>query len=158
MSSTTSTSSSSREPSPVREAVPIPAIPIVISKTTVLTEDDVPTQVKEDLREYLDLKEQIKGANEELKVFKERLKELSGDISQYMNEHGIDFFNTRLGQVTFYKSKAMTPLNKDFVKKAFESNIPDRTLATELTNIFEKRPFTEVSRIKILPPKRRTNQ
>jgi hypothetical protein len=156
MSSTTSTSSSSREPSPVPEAAP--AIPIVISKTTVLTEDDVPTQVKEDLREYLDLKEQIKGANEELKVFKERLKELSGDISQYMNEHGIDFFNTRLGQVTFYKSKAMTPLNKDFVKKAFESNIPDRTLATELTNIFEKRPFTEVSRIKILPPKRRTNQ
>ena len=115
---------------------------------------DVPQQVKEDLKEYLDLQEQIKGANLELKVFKERLKELSADIAEYMAQHGIQFFNTPQGKVSFYQSKSMKPLNKDFLKEAMESKISDKALVNELTTIFEKRPFTEVNRIKVFPKRK----
>lgn len=151
MSSVADSASSSRNASPSPPASPVAESPAV---TTVRTQDDVPPQVKEDLKEYLDLKEQIKGANEELKVFKERLKELEGDLSQYMSEHGVQFFNTPLGKVSFYQSKSMKPLNKDFFKEAFQSKIPDKTLADELTTMFEKRPFTEVNRIKVFPKRR----
>ncbi len=131
-----------------------PTPPAVASVPTV-KQGDVPEQVKHDLREYLDLKEQIKGANEELKVFKERLKELEGDLSQFMSENNIPFINIPpLGKVSFYQSKAMKPLNKDFIKEAFDSKIMDKTLASELTTMFEKRPFTEVSRIKVFPKRR----
>ncbi len=151
MSSANASPSSSRNASPTPVAAPPPTVE---APSAVLKQDDVPSQVKEDLKEYLDLKEQIKGANEELKIFKERLKELEGDLTQYMEEHNVQFFNTPLGKVSFYQSKSMQPLNKDFFKEAFQSKIPDKTLANELTTMFEKRPFTETNRIKVFPKRR----
>ena len=114
----------------------------------------VPQNVKDDLKEYMDLQEQIKGANMELKVFKERLKELSNDIAEYMAQHDIQYFNTPQGKVSFYQSKSMKPLNKDFFKETIQSKITDKQLVDELTTMFEKRPFTEVNRIKVFPKRR----
>lgn len=118
----------------------------------------VPPEVKDDLKEYVDLQEQIKGANQELKVFKERLKELSTDIAQYMAENGLLFIDTPRGKVSFYQSKAMKPINKDYFKEALAgSKITDQGIIDELTSIFDKRPFTEVSRIKVLPRTKRSS-
>lgn len=69
-------------------------------------------KLKIEVREYLDLDDQIKALNKALKERREKKKQLSENILGNMNKFQIDFMNTRNGKLIYNKTKRKEPLNK----------------------------------------------
>lgn len=110
----------------------------------------LPDETKNDLKEFIHLCEQIKAAKEEIKVLNDRKSELEGNISEFMLRHEIQHFETPSGKISIVETKAVKPLNKEFLRDTIAARIADPKIVEELTNLaFSKRPTTSVSKIKI---------
>lgn len=110
----------------------------------------LPDETKNDLKEFIHLCEQIKAAKEEIKVLNDRKVELEGKISEFMLRHEIQQFDTPSGKISIVETKAVKPLNKEFLRDAISARITDPKVVEELTNLaFSKRPTTSVPKIKI---------
>ncbi len=104
------------------------------------------------LRQFIDLCEQIKGVKEDLKILVERKTELEGIISQFMISNEIPVFNTPNGRIAIQNSTTKKPLNKEMLLDIIQTKISDTRIAQELTELaFSKRPTSQVQKIRHVP-------
>lgn len=117
---------------------------------SILTEE-----LTNNLREFINLCEQIKAAKEETNILIARKTELENEISQFMIQHNVPAFKTPNGKISVYQAKTVKPLNKDFLRETIAAKIPDKTVVEELTNAaFSARPTVSTQKIKVTPAKR----
>ena len=69
-------------------------------------------KLKNEVKEYLELDDQIKAFNKALKERRDKKKKLSESILENMKKFQIDFMNTKNGKLTYATSKRKEPLNK----------------------------------------------
>jgi len=69
-------------------------------------------KLKSDVKEYLEIDDQIKAINKALKERRDKKKLLSESILENMKKFEIDFMNTKNGKLTYAESKRKEPLNK----------------------------------------------
>lgn len=69
-------------------------------------------KLKTDVKEYLEIDDQIKALNKALKERRDKKKILSENILENMKKFEIDFMNTKNGKLTYSESKRKEPLNK----------------------------------------------
>ena len=81
-------------------------------------------KLKNEVKEYLELDDQIKEINKALKERREKKKKLSESILENMKGFNIDFMNTKNGKLTYTTNKRKEPLNK-------------KNLITGLNNYFD---------------------
>jgi hypothetical protein len=111
----------------------------------------LPDEMVRNLREFIDLCEQIKGANDELAILKERKNQLQESITQFMVRNSIPRFLTPNGKINLCEQKSVKPLNKEFLKMTISSRI-DSNIAHELSELaFSSRPVTHVKKIRVIP-------
>lgn len=151
--------------------VPASVDPIIVNSGSVDSETIVSTSeltapapeppkvtegLRENLREYIDLTEQIKNVRRDVKVLVERQKELSVMICDFMVENDIPAFKTPNGKVSVCETKSTQPLNKDYIYETIsKSGKVDTRLAKELTDIvFLSRQVTPGQKIKVNLTKR----
>ena len=114
----------------------------------------IPDEVTSNLREFIDLCEQIKGAKEENKILRDRKSELETAITAFMIDNSIPAFKTPNGKIQVYNTKSVKPLSRDFLRDTMASRILDEKIVQELTEMaFAKRPTASVQKIKVIPPK-----
>ena len=89
------------------------------NQNTIETKNNVPNISNDfiaDLKEFIDLGELIHIANDEMKLLKERKKELELKLSEFMFDQNINAFKTPNGKITVHQTKSVKPLNKDNLK------------------------------------------
>jgi hypothetical protein len=69
-------------------------------------------KLKIEVKDYLELDDQIKAINKALKERRDRKKALSESILENMKKFQIDFMSTKNGKLTYSESKRKEPLNK----------------------------------------------
>lgn len=69
-------------------------------------------KLKIEVKDYLELDDQIKAINKALKERRNRKKALSESILENMKKFQIDFMSTKNGKLTYSESKRKEPLNK----------------------------------------------
>lgn len=117
---------------------------------TILTEE-----ITNDLRQFINLCEQIKASKEELKILSDLKTELENKISEFMITHDIPAFKTPNGKIQVYQAKTTKPLNKEFLRETIAAKIADAKIVDELINTaFTARPTTSSQKIKVTPSKR----
>ncbi|KAI8822773.1 hypothetical protein BJ741DRAFT_635210 [Chytriomyces cf. hyalinus JEL632] len=105
--------------------------------------------LKNNLREFIDLTEQIKNVKRDLKIINERKNELASDICKYMIDNDIPAFKTPNGNVSVYEQKSTKPINKDYIIETLSTKLDD-LLAKELAALLvESRPVIPVPKIKV---------
>ena len=87
-------------------------------------------KLKKEVKDYLELDDQIKAINKALKERRDRKKLLSESILENMKKFQIDFMNTKNGKLTYSESKRKEPLNK-------------KNLITGLNNYFNNEEETK---------------
>jgi septal ring factor EnvC (AmiA/AmiB activator) len=116
-------------------------------------EDDV----KKQLKEFLELDDQIKQAETKLKeirsdirTVKERHKELSEVIKKYMKDNEKDRLMTNKGTICIKESQRVTPLKKDdlaeFLNEQFNDSYKACQVAEEIWNSRKKSVKYELKR------------
>lgn len=139
----------------------VPVQPDVMDRSLSgnLTESEAPVvlsdEMTQNLREFIDICEQIKGAKDEMKIFTERKKELDGVITAFMLENGIPAFKTPNGRITVYETKSVKPLNKEYLKETIGKRITDVKMVEEITDLaFNNRESVSVQKIRVIPKAR----
>lgn len=69
-------------------------------------------KLKIEVKDYLELDDQIKAINKALKERRNRKKALTESILENMKKFQIDFMSTKNGKLTYSESKRKEPLNK----------------------------------------------
>ena len=87
-------------------------------------------KLKTEVKDYLELDDQIKAINKALKDRRDRKKALSESILENMKKFQIDFMNTKNGKLTYAETKRKEPLNK-------------KNLITGLNNYFNNEDETK---------------
>ena len=69
-------------------------------------------KLKIEVKDYLELDDQIKAINKALKDRRDKKKKLSESILENMKKFQIDFMKTKNGKLTYAETKRKEPLNK----------------------------------------------
>jgi hypothetical protein len=80
-----------------------------------MSEDDFQffkNELKKEVKEYLDIDDQIKALNKAVKERRDKKKKLSENILVNMKKFDIDFMNTKNGKLVYTESKRKEGLNK----------------------------------------------
>ena len=80
-----------------------------------MSEDDFQffkDELKKEVKEYLDIDDQIKALNKAVKERRDKKKKLSENILVNMKKFDIDFMNTKNGKLVYTESKRKEGLNK----------------------------------------------
>jgi hypothetical protein len=125
------------------------------TQSGLIEQQAAPEALREDLLEFVDLCEQIKGAKEALKMFTERKTELQNEIAQYLIQNKLPGIKVSNGHVALYPSKSVQPLNKDYLKETLTQRISDEKTVDEIVEMsFTKRPSQEVKKLRVVQTKR----
>ena len=101
-------------------------------------------QLKKDVKEYLDIDDQIKALNTAIKERRKTKAKLSGSILQVMKTFEVDNMNTKNGRLIYSVSKQKKPLNKDNIIKGLNVYFNDAEKAAEATKtLMENRGYVE---------------
>src|SRR6478609_8459039 len=125
-----STASTSRKKLSLSKLTVNEAKEAVEGKTATVSEE-----ITGDLKEFIDLCEQIRNAKDEIKVLCDRKVELEGKIFEFMKQNDIPAFITPNGRISMYNAKSVKPLNKEFFKETVSSKIGDEKMVEELINL-----------------------
>jgi uncharacterized protein YbcV (DUF1398 family) len=103
-----------------------------------------------DLKEFIDLCEQIHTAKDEIKLLNERKSELEKKMETFMVQNNITGFSTPSGKVSIQSRKSVKPLNKDYLSEVISTRIHDKSVVEEIVQkTFSERPSTMKPKIKI---------
>tara|TARA_Y100000992_G_scaffold219594_1_gene152037 strand:+ start:4802 stop:5161 length:360 start_codon:yes stop_codon:yes gene_type:complete len=107
-------------------------------------------ETKEELiknvREWVDLDNEMKEISKELKIRRDKKKEISKLLVETMKTNDVEVFDLKDGQLIYKKSKSKKPLNKETLLKLmseyFQGN--DNGRSNDITNfILNNREETE---------------
>src|SRR5688572_2542155 len=89
------------------------SVPMQETTKAVVTEFDAERiAIQSDIKEYIDLCEQIRAVKQDMKIIQERKRELDDHICAYMVKHNISACQTPQGKILMYQAKVMKPMNK----------------------------------------------
>ncbi|KAJ3213743.1 hypothetical protein HDU81_001851, partial [Chytriomyces hyalinus] len=104
--------------------------------TTIIT-TTVTDALREDLREYMDLSDQLKKIKKDVKILNERKTELENKICIFMVDNDIPAFKTPTGKISVCQVKSTKPLNKEYLFETMkQSSKVEENLAKELSELF----------------------
>ena len=113
--------------------------------------------LKENVKEYLELEEQIKVLSKAIKERKDKKKEISNDILHCMKRFDISQMNTKDGKLIYNVRNNKVPLNKNNITKALSTYFNSENKAQEACKfILENREIKEkisLRRTKLKIPK-----
>ena len=99
---------------------------------------------KENVKEYLDIDDQIKALNKAVKARRDKKKKLSEYILKLMKQFEIDNMNTSNGKLIYSVSKSKEPLSKKNLLTTLNLYYNNNDKATEVSKyIMENRPVKE---------------
>ena len=89
-------------------------------------EDDPKTKLISSIKEYVSFDRQIKERQNEIKMLKQRQKEVSSNLVEVMRSKEIDCFEINNGRILYKKSKTKKAISNGFLKvildKYFDGN------------------------------------
>jgi hypothetical protein len=103
--------------------------------------------LKSDIKEYLELDDEINKLNKELKVLKLGKKEIEMKILEYMKITKTDQINLGKGKLKLVKSKTYEVLKKDYIVSQLSEKL-DKSKAEDIADqLIKNRKTNEVSKI-----------
>jgi hypothetical protein len=103
--------------------------------------------LKSDIKEYLELDDEINKLNKELKVLKLEKKEIEMKILEYMKVTKTDQINLGKGKLKLVKSKTYEVLKKDYIVSQLSEKL-DKSKAEDIADqLIKNRKTNEVSKI-----------
>jgi hypothetical protein len=103
--------------------------------------------LKSDIKEYLELDDEINKINKELKVLKLEKKEIEMKILEYMKITKTDQINLGKGKLKLVKSKTYEVLKKDYIVSQLSEKL-DKSKAEDIADqLIKNRKTNEVSKI-----------
>ena len=93
------------------------------------------TQLQKDVREYLDIDDQIAALNKAIRERRKLKTKLSENILGVMKQFELNDMNTKNGKLIYSVSKVKQPLNKDNIIKGLNNYFNDETKAKEATAV-----------------------
>jgi hypothetical protein len=103
--------------------------------------------LKSDIKEYLELDDEINKLNKELKVLKLEKKEIEMKILEYMKITKTDQINLGKGKLKLVKSKTYEVLKKDYIVSQLSEKL-DKSKAEDIADqLIKNRKTNEVSKI-----------
>jgi len=104
---------------------------------------------KENVKEWITLDDDIKTLNIALKERKEKKKELTPKVLDFMNEYEVHDVKTTDGQLKFSKSVTAKPLNKKYLVSRLGDFFKDYTKGEKAVDfIYENRDKEEKLKLK----------
>ena len=97
-------------------------------------------ELKEAIREWILLDNEIKTLQTEMKTRKEKKKYLSDKLVNIMRDNEIDCFNVNDGKLIYSQTKVKGTINKNYLLATIQKLIEDEDKAQEMTKyILENR-------------------
>ena len=93
------------------------------------------SQLQKDVREYLDIDDQIAALNKAIRDRRKLKTKLSDNILGVMKKFELNDMNTKNGKLIYSVSKVKQPLNKDNIIKGLNNYFNDETKAKEATAV-----------------------
>jgi len=83
-------------------------------------EDDPKTKLISSIKEYVSFDRQIKERQNEIKLLKQRQKEVSSNLVEVMRSKEIDCFEINNGRILYKKSKTKKAISNSFLKEILD--------------------------------------
>ena len=110
---------------------------------------------KEEVKLWLRLDDDIKKLNEAIKDRKNKKKEITPKLLDFMENHNINDLNTADGNLKFQKSLRSKPLSKKYLLDRLSDFYKNMQKSEKIVNfIYNNREKTEISNIKRVYPKK----
>lgn len=104
---------------------------------------------KEDVKTWIKLDDDIKTLNDAIKERKEKKKEITPKLLEFMEKHDINDLNTNDGHLKFQKSLRSKPLSKKYLLDRLGFFFRSENKGEKVVNfIYNNREKTEISNIK----------
>ncbi len=110
----------------------------------------LPKEVMAEITEYIDLQNVIRKARDDLKVTRQRIKELETKIKGFMIEHDVPMFKLASANIERVEKKSTKAISKEYLKGVVAEIILDDDKIIEVVEAaFTKRPVTYVEKLKL---------
>ena len=104
---------------------------------------------KDDVKTWIKLDDDIKTLNDAIKERKEKKKEITPKLLEFMEKHDINDLNTNDGHLKFQKSLRSKPLSKKYLLDRLGFFFRSENKGEKVVNfIYNNREKTEISNIK----------
>ena len=104
---------------------------------------------KDDVKTWIKLDDDIKTLNDAIKERKEKKKEITPKLLEFMEKHDINDLNTNEGHLKFQKSLRSKPLSKKYLLDRLGFFFRSENKGEKVVNfIYNNREKTEISNIK----------
>ena len=112
-------------------------------------------ELKQNLREYVDIAENLRSVADDVKVLKQRQKELEELIVNDMEKLGITHLKIPHGTISRVKKQQLATVNRKRIMEILSTKI-NQDLADEITKcVFDKRPVIDTkNKIEFKPVKK----
>ena len=113
-------------------------------------------EFKENVKLWMKLDDDINTLNKAIKERKEKKKEISPGLLEFMEKHEINDLNTNEGNLKFQKSLRSKPISKKYLLDKLGFFFNNESKGEKVVNfIYNSREKTEISNLKRVFPRRR---
>jgi len=113
---------------------------------------DTGEQLKDSIKEWIGLDNEMKVLQAELKLRRQKKKQLSDGLIDVLKKTGIDGWNTKEGKLEYCVTKTKTSINKEHIRNSLSKFIKDEEQIEAMTTfIYESRGVKEKESIKRKP-------
>lgn len=122
---------------------------LCIDESTVTHMSESNTHVVDSVKEWFKIDNELRVLQAEIKLRKERKKELTDALVAVLRDSDIDGWNTKEGKLEYVKTKTKTALNKQHIRNALTKFIANEEQVDAMTQfIYESRGIKEKECIK----------
>lgn len=108
--------------------------------------------LKESIKEWINVDNEMKVLQAEIKVRRQRKKQLTDSLVGALKESGIDGWDTKEGKLEYCKTKTKSALNKQHIRDSLSKFIKEPEQIEAMTTfIYESREVKEKESIKRKP-------
>jgi len=113
---------------------------------------DTGEHLKDSIKEWIGLDNEMKVLQAELKLRRQKKKQLSDSLIDVLKKSGIDGWNTKEGKLEYCVTKTKTSINKEHIRNSLSKFIEDDEQIEAMTTfIYQSRGVKEKESIKRKP-------
>jgi hypothetical protein len=113
---------------------------------------DTGEHLKESIKEWIGIDNEMKVLQAELKLRRQKKKQLSDGLIDVLKKTGIDGWDTKEGKLEYCVTKTKTTINKEHIRNSLSKFIQDEEQIDAMTTfIYESRGIKEKESIKRKP-------
>lgn len=110
--------------------------------------DDNREQLKDSVKKYITMDDEIRIINKDIKILKEKRKNMEEEILNYMKENKVDQIKLGSGKLQLVTSKVYSTMKKEIIFETLIQKVGE-SKAEEITDsIIKNRKMNEVIKIK----------